>query len=111
MARKKEPSRYVIAADALGVTHLILGTLFIVVGEFTEFFKALNSDHGGVEFIIKYLDRPIYAMLYPFIPDAGGDARYTVMVGILVVLLGSIVYGALAYVVLRIAASLFASPD
>jgi hypothetical protein len=111
MPRRKEPSKFVIAADALGITHLILGTLFIVIGEFTEFFKALHAEHGGVEFILKYLDRPIYAVLHPFVPDSGSDAKYTIMLAVLVVMLGSIVYGAVAYVVLRIGASLFGSSD
>ncbi|MFN8391513.1 MAG: hypothetical protein U0136_14590 [Bdellovibrionota bacterium] len=111
MPRRKEPSRYAVAADALGITHLVLGTLFIVVGEFTDFFKALHVDHGGVEFILKYLDRPIYAILQPMVPEAAGDAKYTILIGILVVMLGSIVYGMLSYFILRVIGTLFKSPD
>ena len=111
MPRRKEYSRFVVAADALGVTHLIFGTLAIILGEFTDFFKALNSDHGGVQFVLRYLDRPVYAFMSPFIPAGGTDARYTIMVGLVVVLMSSIVYGAIAYLVLKFAISLFRSPD
>ncbi len=108
MVKKKEPSRFAIAADVVAITHLILGTLAILIGEVTTFFDAIGYKHGGVKFVFEYLDAPIYYPIRGFLPLAEGDSMYVLLAGIGVVVCASVFYGVLTYVVLRFIASLFA---
>ena len=105
--KKKEYSRYAVAADVIGLTHMIVGTVSILIGEYTEVFQTIDYKHGGVQFVLHYLDAPIYWILAPFLPIAGGDTRYVMMVGLAVVALGSIIYAVFAYYFLKFAVSLF----
>lgn len=107
--KKKEYSRYAVAADVIGLTHMIVGTASILIGEYTDVFHTVAYEHGGVQFVFRYLDAPIYWILAPFLPIAGGDTQYVMMVGFVVVALGSIVYALFAYYFLKWAVSLFKS--
>lgn len=107
MPRKKEYSRYAIAADAIGVTHMIVGTVSILLGEYTDVFQAIGYEHGGVEFVFHYLDAPVYWVISPFMPLAQGDPGYLMLAGLAVVSLASIVYAVMAYFFLKFVVSLF----
>ena len=111
MRRKKEYSRYAIAADAIGLTHLIIGTAAILLGEITNIFSKFDYEHGGVAFVLGYLDAPIYYFLEPFVPMSAGDRTYLIIAAMAVCVLASIVYGFVAYLILRFVVSLFKSPS
>ncbi len=106
---RKEYSRSAVAADAVGIAHLIIGTLLIIVGEFTPIFEKLSFEHGGVQFIFQYLDAPVYYLLRPFMPDAEGDSIYLWLSGLAVITLSSMLYALVVYLMLRFMATLFDS--
>lgn len=107
--RKKEYSRFAIAADSIGITHMVVGTLAILLGEVTQLFSKFDADHGGVAFVLGYLDAPVYYLIAPFVPLTEGDRTYMILVGLAVCVLASIVYAAISYILLRFAVSLFKS--
>jgi len=111
MSKKKEYSPHIIIADAIGITHLLFGTVAILLGEVTRFFSSIDVKHGGVKFVFYYLDAPIYYLLAPHMPATQGDTVFMLCAGIAVVVFSSIVYGGLAYLVLRFAHTLFRSEE
>ena len=108
-SRNKEPSKFAVAADVVAVTHLILGTLAILIGEVTNFFDAIGYKHAGVKFVFEYLDAPIYYPLQAFLPLAEGDSVYVLLAGISVVVCASVIYGFVTYGVLRFLSTLVRS--
>lgn len=108
MTKKKEYSPAVIMADAVAITHLLFGTIAILLGELTGFFSSIDVKHGGVKFVFYYLDAPIYYLLAQYMPATQGDTVFMLCAGIAIVVFSSIVYGLLVYLIFRFASSLFA---
>ena len=104
--RRGEYSGYQVVADAIGLTTLIVGTAAIALGEVTDIFGFMKSDHPGVEFVYKYLCAPIYLVISPLLPTAAVDYSYMVIAAVLVVVATALVYGLVAYLALRLFGSI-----
>lgn len=141
--KKKEYSRFVLAADAVGLTHFIFATLIAVLGEvpglldsvrreyglvdwfytnvvqwFVTLFDLVLRDavpdaghykHPGLHFVYNYLDYPVYAIIRSMIGISSNslDSFHALLVAFVVIILSSILYGLLTYIVLRFIVSLF----
>ena len=109
MPRPDKYKPFVLIADAVAITHLILGTLIVLVGELTEAFSFLGYKHTGVDFVYLYLDAPVFAIIKGILPTVSGDSFYVLATCALVLCLGSVFYGVLTYWALRLFSHLFKS--
>lgn len=111
MPRERQISFFVLLADVVALGHLIVGTLIVILGETTEVFKALGNKHTGVKFIFEYLDRPVYHFVKPLLPQTESDSLFVIASCLLVLTLGSALYGLASYVVLKVLGGIFGIKD
>jgi hypothetical protein len=57
--------------DFVGLGHFIAANVVAILGEFTGFFKAFGSKHGGIAFVYQSVDWPLYTLFKGFIPLKG----------------------------------------
>ena len=88
-------------AEALGLAHFITANLFIALGESTGAFSFLSANHAGVEFVMKYMDAPIYALLEGRFDPARNAVVYFMWTEF-VVIISSALYGLLCWFVARV---------
>ena len=107
--KKKEFSRYAIAADAVGVTHFIIANLLLIAGEFSKVLNVFvgGEKHPGISFITTILDRPVAHFLKVYFQKFGSDTLTIHLLAELVVVGASVLYGFGIYVVFRILGSVF----
>lgn len=94
---RKVYSPAAILADAVGISHFVLANLVIVLGEFTSIFQHLSEKYGGLTFIFRYVDAPMYKVLAPIVGTVRYDSFQVLLVGQLVIVASSFVYGLIAY--------------
>lgn len=118
MARRKdsEYSRSTIIADAVGLTHLLVATAIVILGEYTNLFVQAGGRYNGVEFVYKYLDLPVYQIVTPILESFGvagdvSDRGVAMVTAGFVIIASSVVYGVITYYVCRLIASLAASDN
>ncbi len=107
LSRRK---RSVIAtiSDWIAIGHFFVAIAVVVVGEVTDKFKHIYFEHGGIWFLYKYLDYPAYQISKLFLPE--NEVRLPhylyVKVGV-VILLSTILYFIVSYLLLKFITSLF----
>ncbi len=101
MPKKKQVSKAARIADAVGIGHLILGSVLILVGEFTTVFDSYDFDHGGIKFVYQYLCAPVYLIFQSFLEVHRGDSFSVLLAGFLVVIAASVLYGMIVYALVR----------
>ena len=97
--------RYV--GDAVGVAHFVVANLCILVGHLTNVFKGMSEQWGGIEFLYRYLDHPVYLAFRPIAFNFRNDVIYAIIVAELVIVVSSLLYGLAAYLLMRLALALF----
>lgn len=141
--KKKEYSRFVLAADAVGLTHFIFASLIAVLGEVPGVMESIrrqyglidwvygniveplvklfdivlkdavpnagNYKHPGLHFVYNYLDYPVYMIFNGALGVSANDldSLHALLVAFVIIILSSIIYGALTYAFLRFFVSLF----
>ena len=105
--RKKEYSKYVIAADAFGITHFIVANLVLILGETSTLFLSVGTKHPGVTFIFDYLDAPVYQMFKGFVANFRADPVFMFLTAEFIIVASSLIYGLIAYFIFRAVGSLF----
>lgn len=100
MASKKSkiPAR---VADTVGLLMFLVGSGIILAGEYTEYFKWVADEHGGLQFVRRYMDYPFYDMLGRFVPERK-DPTFILGTGALIHGLISVFYGLIGYLLARV---------
>ncbi len=114
--KNAEYSRATILADAVGLTHLLVATGIVIVGEYTDIFNHVGGRYHGIQFVYKFIDWPIVRLLTPILDwfGVGGDVvdRGLAMVTAgFVIAASSAIYGIITYYVARFIGSLIASDN
>ena len=104
-----------VVADAVGISHFIVTNVIMILGSANrDFGLALkkfmkqSSDYPGIDFVYRFIDFPVYHKLKGT-AEMFRDARpRNFWLGAeCVVLLSSMFYGLLAYVVIRLCFKIF----
>lgn len=118
MAKRKdsEYSRSTIIADAVGLTHLLVATAIVILGEYTNIFAHAGGRHNGVEFVYQYIDKPVYQIVTPILEWFGvagdvADRGLAMVTAGFVIIASSVAYGVITYYVCRFIGSLAASDN
>ena len=120
---RKAPSPAVVAADAVAITHFLVGIAALLIGEFTNLFSSMRSAHAGMDFIFKYLDAPVFyglrrafvwlgnkvPILEPYISWLGEyhGTAFNLISTTFVIVAASIFYGLIVFFVLKIISFMF----
>ncbi len=102
----RRTSLFVIVFDSVATIHFVVGIIIMLLGEYTKIFCRLCLYHGGIEFIFKYLDYPIYSLIEKYLPNSQMQ-YYPYMKGIFVLAISSAIYGIIAYFIVSFTKSLF----
>jgi hypothetical protein len=104
MARKHHRSFASLAVDAVGIAHFVIANAVVLLGESTSLLDRWGgNEHPGVYIVYRYLDAPVAGVLGMFTNTAvGGDNTYPFLVAELVIILSSMLYGGLAYLLMRV---------
>lgn len=94
---KRIRNRNLVVADAVGVAHFVVANLCVVLGQTTDIFSDLGGEYPGLFFVYRYFDAPVAAFFSGLAYGEGGDVFFTFLVGELIIVLSSILYGALGY--------------
>ena len=103
---KKKPNPPLSAADAAGITHMILANILLIVGQFTSLLPEISKKfkEPGIAFIYQYLDKPVFEFLVSWFPWIGKlkGGFYNFLSVELVIVSASVFYGFIVYVVLKL---------
>lgn len=91
-----------VVGDSVGFAHFLIANAVLIIGEFSTLFDSVAKVHGGMEFVYRYIDTPLYSLVRPFEKHFVGDPMFTFLFAELVIGLSSIIYGAVAYLMVRI---------
>ena len=83
-------------ADTVGIAIFVVGLVIIYLGEKTDYFKWVNDEHGGVEFLRTRMDFPFYDLISSILPGKKEDL-YFILTAVLIHGLVSGFYGFIGY--------------
>ncbi len=110
---RKDKAR--VVADAVGISHFVVANVIMIgaqanrdLGLAVRKFMKQNSDYPGIDFVYKFMDAPIYQQ-FRGTAEAfrEGRPRNFWLTAECIVLLSSMFYGLLAYVVIRLCFRIF----
>lgn len=90
-----------LAGDAAAFAHALVALTVAVVGEFSSLLSFVSGEHGGINLIMWYVDRPIYNILGAFV-SSGPDNLTLYLFAFSVIVLSSFFYGLCCYAITRI---------
>ena len=100
MARKIKPD---IAAksisDALGLSHFFVANLLVVIGEFTNLFDFVLTQHPGMDFVKQYISTPAMLIIGNWLNADNAINLWLSME--LVIVLASVIYWSLCWLATR----------
>ena len=103
MAKLSPEHKQRLIADSVGVGHLVMANVAIVLGEYTTIFKGLSTaKYPGLDVVFRFFDAPVYLLLKSHIEYQSYSMLSTMLFGEAVIILSSILYGALAYLVVKL---------
>ena len=117
MARLRKPKKIdpnIVLADGVAMAHFFVACVALVVGETTNVFtKLLKVEHPGGEFILKYLDWPVFSFLSGFnwfywLREQQSTNTYYLSV-FFIIIAASVFYGVVVYFISRLFTTLFGS--
>lgn len=112
--RKKKPNPALVTADVVAISHFVVANIALFVGEFTDLMdKLFRVEHPGREFIFKYLDAPIYALLkgrFEWLNE-NHDLFFNILATNLVIVASSIFYGFVVFVIVKVISLMFGLED
>lgn len=94
--------------DTLAFLHLLIAVVIVLLGEFTKIFTFISPVHGGIGFIFKYLDYPVYYLVQQIL-SMSNDVSFLYLKCLFIICLSSVVYGLVCYFVVCFIKSLFES--
>ena len=105
--RERKKDKLIIFIDWMIIVHFITAISIAVLGEITQIFDKISFEHGGVEFLYRYLDRPGLMLIEMFLPEDLARLRYFFLIKLfLVIIMSTLFYYFLLFVVLKFAKSL-----
>ena len=112
--RKKKPNPALVTADVVAIAHFVVANIVLFIGEFTDLMdKLLRVEHPGIEFVVKYLDAPIYAVLQGKFDWLGEyhDPFFNILATNMVIVAGSIFYGFVVFAIVKVLSMIFGLED
>lgn len=94
-----------VVGDSVGFAHFLIANAVLIIGEYSTYFNFVAKVHGGMEFVYRYIDTPVYTLLRPFEKHFVSDPMFTYIFAELVIGLSSILYGAIAFGMVKIVAA------
>ncbi len=92
--------RHAHIGDAIGLAHCIVTNLLVIVGYYFDI-VAQADPFDGLKIIYAYIDAPVYWLLEDHAGGFWDNYLYTILMGEIVILLSSVLYGFIAYVFAR----------
>ena len=86
--------------DAIGLLHFIFANLLVIVGELTPWFSEFGWNLPGLRVVYAYVDAPMVAF-FPQWTAVQVDWVKMLVVGELIIVASSILYGLIAYLFVR----------
>lgn len=96
----KPPAAGKAVADAIAIAHFLVANIIAIAGDFTDLFVFMKVPHGGIHFVMQYLDGPIYMAFGPMFWDSG-DVLNLWLSAEGVILLSSFLYWVTCYLAVR----------
>lgn len=99
--RRKEYTPQAIAADAVGISVILISTIALVLGETTKIFSWLKGPHTGVAFICDYIAAPVYPFIRWMLPTLSNDWMTVILYALSVALSAAFSYALIVYAIVR----------
>lgn len=100
MPAKLHKTKQAIIADAVGLGHCIVANVMVVIGYFYDF--QLDPDKfDGLKFVYRYVDFPVFHVFYKFMGRLQYDDFYTIVLGEIVIIISSVLYGLVAFIIAK----------
>lgn len=99
-------SKSKMVADGVAVGHLLVANLCVILGSFSDVFKNYvqqpDTANTGLNFVYIYFDYPVYVFFKLIIGTLGSDPILSYVLAEVVIVLSSVLYGFVAFFVMRI---------
>lgn len=84
----------------MGVAHCIVANIIVILGYFKDVNNPLMvaDPFDGLKFIYGYIDFPVYYFFRGLATRFSEQYLYTILLGEIVILLTSVLYGVIAYI-------------
>lgn len=99
--QRKELTPQAIAADAVGISTIIVSTIALILGETTKIFSWIKDPHAGVAFICDYIAAPVFPFIRWALPRMTNDWMTVILYAVSVSLFAAFAYGIVAYIIVR----------
>ncbi len=103
---RKRQELYFKISDAVAVFHAIMALIISGLGEIIPIFSFVSSSHGGIKFVYRYIDAPVYYAIDSFYHVGYGGLDLLIYL-VLIILLSSFLYWVICYLFLRLFLALF----
>ena len=114
MSQKDKRKPEMVAAECIGIAHLIVANLIVVIGQKTNIIRDIMTEDPnerivfpGFEFIYRYVDFPVFHLVKGINIPYTYDIYYAISFGELVIVSSTILYSAIAYFCISIFGLLF----
>lgn len=94
--------KLILVADAIGIGHWVVSTIVVILGQVTNLFADYGAEYPGLDFIYKFIDRPIYGLIQGIEAEYRSDLVVTMIIGQIVIVASSVIYAFIAYLALRL---------
>jgi hypothetical protein len=96
-------------ADIVGVTHFLLVNAIFLLGQYTTIFSHIGGTRPGVLFVYRYIDTPIYSIPWvrTMVERLSSTSVPSIACAEVIFLASSILYAAIAYLLLAVVFRLF----